>query len=331
MLSLFIFLLISICCSAFFSGSETTLFSLSKVDIHRFSESKYRSARKIIYYLRRPRDTLVTILLGNEFFNVCISILGVSILNQMNSTLTVEMKTALSVLCITPFLMLFGEILPKNISILYATQLAQIIIWPLILFNKITYPLQRVLTWVADKIIHAISNTSEPHIQPVMEDEYRKLVDLGGKAGVIEEEERELIHNVFEFSEKRVSDIMTDISHVFMLSVDVEYDQFLGELKSTQYSRVPCYEGDSNNIIGIFLVKNLFALYRKKSQGNQFNLKNHIHPVINAVPQMPVEKLLREFQRLHMHMAIVKDHDNTLLGLITMDDILEELFGELER
>lgn len=322
-------IIVLLLCSGFFSGSETALFSLSRVQIHSLKNSSGKSASRLFLALRRPRETLITILLGNEFINISISVVSASLIAKALHV-NVETETLISVLSITPLVLVFGEIIPKNIALRHAAQFSQFVIWPLGVFYKLVSPLRVVLTWFTDRVVKLFGGSSYSGDHMVMEDEYRRLVDLGEKEGVIDEEEKEVIHNIFEFTDKVVSDIMTHVDSIFMLSLDMPYERTIEEIKCTQYSRVPFYDDDRSNVSGILHVRDLIKHHRKKKAGEACELSDVMRPPIFVHPKTPLEKLLKEFQKTHMHMAIVRDGD-AVLGLVTMDDVLEELFGEIEE
>lgn len=329
MFSLFLLFLILLCLSAFFSGSETALFSLSGVQLHKYRSSRAGSAAKLLENLRQPRKMLVTILLGNELVNVSISIVGAAIISQILPT-GVKGQTIAAVAILTPILLVFGEIIPKNVAIRYAPQIAPVVIWPLHLFHKLVQPLRKVLTWIADLVVKLLGGRPEQIEPMIMEQEFRRLVDLGRKEGVIVEEEREIIHNVFEFSDKVVAEIMTPAEDVFALAVDLPFEQALEEIRSVQYSRVPFYEGRRDNVVGVLHVRDLFAFSRRRMAERGASLREILNPPLFIDSTTPLEKLLKEFQRTQQHMAIVRGSEGALRGVVTMDDVLEELFGEIE-
>ena len=329
MFSLILLMLILLLCSAFFSGSETALFSLSGVQLHRYRSSRAGSAAKLVETLRQPRKMLVTILLGNELVNVSISIVGAALISRMLPG-DIRGQTIAAVAVLTPIILVCGEIVPKNIAIRYAPQLAPIVIWPLHLFHKFVRPLREVLTWIADRVVKLFGGQPDKAEPMIMEQEFRRLVDLGRKEGVIDEEEREIIHNVFEFSDKVVAEIMTPAEELFALSVDLPFERALEEIRSVQYSRVPFYDGRRDRVIGILHVRDLFSLSRRRQAGAGMEVREILNPPLFIDPATPLEQLLREFQRTQQHMAIVRRPDGELRGVVTMDDVLEELFGEIE-
>ncbi len=164
-----------------------------------------------------------------------------------------------------------------------------------------------------------------------MEQEYRRLVDMGEKEGAIEEEEREIIHKVFEFTDKRAGHIMTSVEQLFALPIGLQYETLMEEIKSTQYSRVPFYEGERSNVIGILHVRDLFSLNMRRSEGEEVDIRSLLLRPLCVKQNSPLEDVLKEFQKGRTHMALVMDDEGKFMGVVTMDDVLEELFGEIEE
>ena len=156
-------------------------------------------------------------------------------------------------------------------------------------------------------------------------------MDLGRKEGAIEEEEREIIHKVFEFTDKRIGDIMTPVERIFMLPVDLPYDRLMEEIRCTQFSRVPFYDGDRANVIGVLHVRDLFSFDMKRGVDGGGDIRTLMRPMVVVDTNAPLENLLKEFQKGRAHMAIAIDEGGYIKGLVTMDDVLEEMFGEIEE
>lgn len=304
------------------------MFSLSPIQLHQLRESKRTAAQALVTALKKPRDVLITILLGNELVNVSISIVSAALIARVFRQGPIA-ETAISVALVTPLVLVLGEIVPKNLALRFATYYSQIAILPLRVFSVVTYPVRVVLTKVADFFIRLFGGTGGE--QPlVMEQEYRQLVDLGRREGVIIEEERELIHNIFEFSDKVVSSIMTPVDKVFSLPVDLPYEEILERIKNNLYSRIPFYQDTPDNIIGILHVMDLFAFDRKRRAGGEQEIKSLLLTPLSVTRDHRLEDLLREFQKSRMHFAIVQNPAGPVEGIVTMDDVLENLFGEME-
>lgn len=330
MLSLVIIFIVLMCFSAFFSSSETALFSLSRVQVHRFKEEGGRASEKLISLLRTPRHTLVTILFGNELANACISIVGAAMISRLLD-LGPMIEEVVAVAAITPIIMVFCEIVPKNIALHFADSLAPFMVVPISFFYALIAPLRRALTWFAKQLIRLFGGDLESSEPLFMENEFRRMVDIGHREGAIEEEERDIIHNVFEFTDKRVGDIMTPIERVLMLPVDMPYERLMDEIRCTQFSRVPIYEGDRINIIGVLHVRDLFSFDMKRKQGVKDDIRSILRPPVFVDVKAPLEDVLREFKLGKAHLTIVFESKRRVRGIVTMGDVLEELFGEMEE
>lgn len=330
MIALVAIFILLIVCSAFFSGSETALFSLTEVKLRSDARLHVRTRDRLLGFLQAPREMLVTILTGNLFVNIGISIVGAAILNRV-IPLGVKMETLLSVVIITPILLVFGEVVPKNLSLRFARQLAAAVIGPLRLFAKLIHPFVVIFTWIADRIVVLFGGSPQESLPMMREDDFRRLVDLGRKEGVIVEEERELIHNVFDFSDKTISHIMTPAERIFALSTEQSDEEVMLAIKGKQFSRIPFYAADPAKIVGILHVRDLFSFDRRRQQGEEVSLESLLRPPLFVEPETPLEELLREFQRRRAHMALVRDGRGSLVGVVTMHDVLEELFGEIEQ
>lgn len=314
--------------SAFFSASETALFSLSPVQLHNLKERRHKRAQQLTAALKLPRTILITILLGNELVNVTISVAGAALIAQAFAASALT-ETLISICCITPLVLIFGEILPKNLALRYATHYAQFAIVPLRLFSTVVKPIRIVLTWFANSLVRLLGGeVSERPL--IMEREYRRLVDIGRREGVLIEEERELIHNIFEFSEKVVASIMTPAEKILSLPTTMPYEEMLDKLKHRPFSRIPFYQDNRDNIVGILHVRDLFAFDHARRGGGEQNLTSVLLEPLFVMSDMKLEDLLKQFQQRRIHLAVVKDDDGPVLGIVTMDDVLEDLFGEIE-
>ncbi|MBI4211729.1 MAG: HlyC/CorC family transporter [Deltaproteobacteria bacterium] len=330
MIPLVFLFFIFLCFSAFFSSSETALFSLSKVHIHKFKHSKGFAARKVVECLCNPRHILVTILLGNEFVNIAMSIIGASIVSQLFPH-GAYAETLLAVVIVTPVILIFGEIVPKNIALRFSRELAPVIVVPLRVFHVAITPLRIVLASIADGVIRIFGGSPENSSPMMMEQEFRQLIDLGKKEGVIIAEEHELIHNVFEFAGKVVCDIMTPKLALMTVSVDIPFTELLACMKKENFSRVPVYECQPENIIGILHVRDLFTFDRKRRTGSKDDIRELLHKPIFVGGNESIEVLLRKIQSSRMHMALVQDEQGSLIGVATLHDVLTELFGEMRE
>ena len=322
-ITFFILLLIS----AFFSSSETTLFSLSRVQLLRLKKHKSSYSRKVAQFLRRPHSILISILLGNEFANIAISIVGAAMISRTMKS-SVEFESLIAVMVITPIVLVFGEIIPKTIALRFAWQTAPKIIRPLSIFHKYTSPIRKALLWFSNAIIKAAGGKPKISHPIIMEEEYRRLVDQSQQHGILIEEERELIHNVFDFSNKIVKDIMIKREHIFALSINMKSNEFISRIGANNFSRVPIFRNSLDKMIGILHRRDLLAYHRAVQERKDKVIEDYLREPLYISENECLDDLLHEFQAHRIHMALVKKR-NKIIGLVTLDDVLEELFGDV--
>ena len=329
MISPFLLILILLAISAFFSASETVIFSISRTQVRRYQESKIWIVQLVGKWLENPRQYLSSILLGNEFSNFALSMTTVLMISSMLK-LTPDEEFFASVAIITPLILLGAEMLPKNVAILVAPHIAPLIVPILHIFHLIITPLRIVLNYFSDAIVRLFGVSPDQNQPMVLEQEFRQLVDLGTSHGVVGEEEREIIHNVFEFTNKTAQDIMTPRDRLFLLPLDMPYKRMLEEIKATEYRRIPFYEHDHNKVVGVLHVQSLFSLRQLEQEVIPENIRELLHEPLFVLPNEPLELLLRKIQQMHIHMALVRDQAGKVLGVVTLHDVLEALFGEIE-
>lgn len=313
--------------SAFFSCSETAIFSLTRAEIKFFKESSKKYARVVIGLLQRPRDTLITILFGNELVNVAIAVVVASVVYDFKGPVGWKVSTLISICIATPLILVFGEIVPKNIAIRYSKVLTPALVLPLNLFYRLTLPVRFVLTKFSERIVLFFGGDPDQVRSMIMEEEFRQLVELGYKEGILEEGELKLIHRIFEFGDKTASEIMTPVGRIFRISIDSPLEKVVQEVRATQFSRIPVYHKRQGDIAGILHSRDLFRLYRNAQRGHAQDIGEIVRPAHFAAENMSIETLLGDFQKLKVHIAMVVDRKNRVTGLVTMDDIIRLLFA----
>lgn len=317
--------------SAFFAGAETVFFSLNRSQLAQFKKSKNPLAKQLLHFLSKPRDILVTILFGNELTNIAISILVASIFYQLLPSLEIEQLTLLSVAVGTFLILVIGEIIPKNIGILYAPSLAPLTAFLLKPLYTLLKPIRIVLVKLANWFIQISGGAAAKPTPLILEEEFRYLLDLSAKSGEVDPEEKVLIDKALDFKNKVVSQIMTPAPKVFRLSIDTPYPELLAQIKATQFSRIPIYEKDPNQMIGLLYVKDLFRFDRRWRQNNDLNLREILRPLLFVAKHERLENLLQKIRETRMHLAVVIDKNQKPAGIVTLHDVLEELFGEVEE
>lgn len=330
---LFYFFLLAalILLGAFYSGAETALFSLSRSQLERFKKSKQPMEKLLIQFLSSPRDTLVTILFGNEITNIAFSVILASFVLNLLGPDRMEAATAVSITVGTLVILIFSEIIPKNIAILYASSLAPFVALLLKPLHIALRPVRFLLVHFTDWFIAKLGGEPRKESPLIVEEEFRYLLELGATTGQVAQEEKEMIHKALEFGEKVVAQIMTPKSLVFALPVDLAYEELLQQIKATQFSRIPVYEENPDNIVGLLYVKDLFTFNQKHQKDPSRAIREILRPPLFVSHQKKLEEVLQQFRETRIHMAVAVDEKNRPTGIVTMHDVLEELFGEMEE
>jgi len=297
---------------------------LNQAQLAALKETRGRGGQLINSLLEKPRELLITIYIGNELVNIAISALATTIALRLFG----DTGLAIAIGVGTFLILLFGEIIPKSLSLNFAEKFALFAARPLNLFYKLVLPIQKVFTRLAEifmKWIGVLPRNSKPIIS---DEEFTSMLRLGKDEGVIDAEESELIHNVMEFGEKTVADVMTPEIDMFTLKSGDTLEEILPKILENFYSRVPVYDENEETIIGILLTKELNR--HRRLSPEQFNLKNILHPSISVPESRKIKDMLQDFKKMKRHIAIVLDEFGSVTGLVTLEDILEELVGEID-
>jgi CBS domain containing-hemolysin-like protein len=261
--------------------------------------------------------------------------MGAEISNVTLTTLSASLVLALApkwpwlnIVIIAPMLIFFGDLLPKTLGFRYARGSVRWVVKPLNFWNELVSPLRWLLSGVADGVLKVFGIHPAPESEQVKEEQIRVLIDQGRETGVIQQVEQEIIHRVFDFGDLPVSRLMTPRPDMFSLPIVVPWQELWDTLRSNGYSRIPFYQGSPDNIVGVLHVKDLLKL-RGQPPPNPRQLQKMLHPVMLVPPSKRAQDLLREFRNRNQHMAIVIDEHGTVMGLVTLDDLLSELVGEL--
>lgn len=323
-----IVLVLLIGASAFFSGTEVALFSLRRVDRQQMADSDNKADRLVTKLVARPRRAIAVLLIGNETVNVSVS----AVIASMAPTLfpnygEVTLALAATLLAL-PLLLFFGEITPKTIAMKTAVGWSRAAARPLWLFGILVTPLRIVVSAVAGLLARPFGGGGPSATKrDLSEAEFKALVDAGSAEGEVDARERRLIHRVFEFGDKTVEQVMLERRSIYALSYDLPMPRLIREVAAGGYSRVPIYERSRDRIRGILYAKDL-VVEGTRSAGPR-RLTELLHEPLFVPRNIPLERLFRIFKQRKTHMALVVNEYGKLIGLVTMEDLLEELFGEI--
>ncbi len=326
-LSIAVFMLLLIA-SAFFSGSETALFSLKPVDRRKLKEKSRTQirAKRVLQLLKEPRRLLVSILIGNTVVNVAAATLAALITHTtLKNTRFTEWAFFIDVIAVTAVILLFSEIIPKIVAVKNAISFACITALPLQVFVVIFRP----VSFLFEKLTRGLSAITGIHkeVPFVNEDELKTLIQVGEDKGTLDKSEREMIHSIFEFRETMSKEVMIPRMDMIAVDRDTPMEEVLALVESQGHSRIPVYKETIDNIIGILYVKDLLAFSQSEDQVK--SLTNLLRKPYFVPESKLIDELLREFQKERIHMAIVVDEYGGTAGLVTLEDVIEEIVGEI--
>jgi len=301
--------------SGFFSSAETALFSISKAKaVHLAKERGLRNS--LIKRMKDdPHRLLSTILIGNNIVNVGASALATAITLNLVANNAVGIATGI----MTFLILIFGEIFPKSFATRNNVLVARLVIIPLYWISVIFTPIIMLLNFIP-KLTGKMQK--KPH---VTEEELMTFVEVVEEEGGIEEEEKELIENIFEFDDTSASEIMTPRADMFVINVDEAIN--LEEIIHSGYTRIPVIEGDIDHVIGILNIKDLFMHHIASSES--IDVRKIMSEPYFVPENKKLDNLLQQFKKRKQHMAIIVDEHGGVSGLITLEDALEEIVGEI--
>jgi len=316
-----IILLIFLFLSAFFSSVETAFISLSDIRIQHLIEQKRRGIRRVKKLKDNNQRLLITILIGNNVVNIAASSIATAIAIQ-----TLESHAiGIAVFVMTLLILIFGEIIPKNIAMVKNEAIAIVAAPILLTLQYIFFPIIKVLELFTVMVSKPFEREQAEPI--ITEEEIKSVVSLGEEVGEVEEDERIMIHNIFRFSDLRADEIMIDRTHAFSIDSETEVGQAAAEIVSKGYSRIPVYEEKPDNIVGILYARDILQAILG-GQNNKI-VKEFLRPAMFIPESMLLDDLLTEFQKEKVHIALVTDEHGGISGLVTIEDLLEEIVGEI--
>ena len=314
--------------SAFFSGSEMAFFSLSKATLRRMREEEAKGAELITSLLSRPKRLLVTILVGNTLVNVVAASLAAFITLDLSRKYHWNEVIALfiEVVGVTALILIFGEVTPKVYAVRHSEQFCQSVARPLRVISVILYPITSVLASMTRRVTELTGKRFSSF--SVTEEELKTMVEVGGEEGTLDKEEQEMIHSIFEFGETAVREVMVPRIDMICVEIGTGRDELLRLISTAGHTRIPLYEENVDTIQGIIHAKDLLKSMSLSS--DRIDLLSIARKPYFIPETKKIDDLLREFQKEKIHMAIVVDEYGGTSGLVTLEDLLEEIVGEIQ-
>jgi CBS domain containing-hemolysin-like protein len=301
--------------SGFFSSAETALFSISKVKARHLAKAKGKTNKLIKKMKEDPHKLLSTILIGNNLVNVAASALATAIAIDIVSSHAVGIAVGV----MTFIILIFGEIFPKSVATRNNILIARLVIIPLYWLSILFSPIILFLNFIP-RLTGKIKKKPK-----VTEEELMTFVEVVEEEGEIKEQEKELIHNIFEFDDTNASEIMTPRADMFVIDAEEKLD--LEAIIKSGFTRIPVIEGDIDHVIGILNIKDFFM--QQITSNQNIDIHKIIHKPYFVPEYKKLDSLLQQFKRIKQHLAIVVDEHGGVSGLITLEDALEEIVGEI--
>jgi CBS domain containing-hemolysin-like protein len=311
--------------SAFFSSSEIAMFSLAKHRIDSMIEEGMPGAKAVQELKEDPHRLLVTILVGNNIVNIAMSSIATGVLAVLD--VGPGQSVLIATFGITTLVLLFGESAPKSYAVENTESWATTIARPLKFSEKVLFPLIVVFDYLTRVINRVTGGRSAIETSYVTRDEIQTMIQTGEREGVIEEEEREMLQRIFRFNSTIAKEVMTPRLDVTAVPKDATIDEAIETCVQSDHERVPVYDGNLDNIIGIV---NIRDMVRAKYYGEgSADLTDLVQPTLHVPESKNVDELLAEIQDNRMQMVVVIDEFGTTEGLITMEDMVEEIVGDI--
>jgi putative hemolysin len=314
-------LLVLLGCSGFFSGSETALLSLDKIRVRFLQQSKRPQADKLAALLAQPDRLLSGILVGNNLVNIAASVIATGLFVHLFGA----DGEWLTVVILTPLLLIFSEVCPKTYAAQYPEKASFIVLAPIGLILWVLTPVVFVVSSFS-RLLTSFLRKDDAKPFSVSEDEIKAMIEVGEESGVVAAEQRRMLHGIFELSENRVRDVMIPRTEVNGFEVTASFAEVVAVIGGTRHSRFPVYKGSLDQIIGVVYSKDVLDFF---AQPDDFSLEQLCRPPFFVPEAKRIAVLLQSFRKKREHMAIVVDEYGGIEGIVTLEDVVEEIVGDI--
>jgi CBS domain containing-hemolysin-like protein len=308
--------------SGFFSGSETAIISLSNARVRTLVTEKRKNSRILDLLKRDPHKLLITILIGNNLVNIGASVLATVVFTDLFGSTGLGIATGV----MTFLVLVFGEITPKSFATKYAVGMSLFVAKPLYIMQIIFSP----VIWILNKLVRLLMNImgSEYIDEEVSEEEIKALIELGAEKGSIEKREKELLKNILQFNDITVEEVMTPRVSIDALPEESSLQEAIDFVIKKSHSRIPIYKDTIDNIVGIVTIKDILMLSEEYNDNKKLENCDLKKPLFVPVSKK-IDILFKEFQKARTHIAIVIDEYGGTAGIVSLEDLLEEIVGEI--
>lgn len=311
-----IFLIILLILSGIFSGTEIALVSIGKIKARTLLKQKRRGARSLNKLKKNPERMIITILIGNNVVNVAAAAIATVVATDYFGSAGLGIATGV----MTFLILVFGEIGPKTLAAGHAERIALLTAKPILYLSYILYPVIIVFEWASKAVIRLTKAKGSA----MTEEELKTMIEVSAEKNIIDTTEKELLEGVLEFNDIRASEVMTPEHKIVCLNENMPVKRALNYIGKTQYSRIPVYYGDDSNITGVVHIRDIFTNITDKKK-----LKDIASDPLFISDKLTLDSIFKIFQLNQAHMAMVVDKKKHVIGILTLEDLMEEIVGEI--
>ena len=317
----FIILVILLILSAFFSSAETALMTVNKIRLRSLAENGNKAANRVLTITEDSGKLLSAILIGNNIVNLSASSLATTLAIKHLGSAGAGVATGI----LTFLILIFGEISPKTLATIHAEKLSMIVSAPIGFLMKFLTPVIFIINKLAMGFLFLLGVKADDADTQITEEELLTIIDVSKEEGVIEDEEHEMINNLFDFGDAQAKEVMVPRIDMVFADVNSSYDELIRIFKDNMFTRLPVYEENTDNIIGILNMKDLLLCFDHEN----FDIRNVIRDPYFTYEHKNTAELFIEMRKSSISLAIVLDEYGATAGLITLEDLLEEIVGEI--
>jgi putative hemolysin len=311
--------------SFFLSLSETALVALSKIRLRHLVDKGVKNA-KVVHKIVAHLDRLITtILVGNNIVNIGISAIGTVIFIYFFGR---KWGVIISTLVISFFILVFAEIVPKLFAARYPEAVSLVVARPISFLVTLLRPIANVFMWLGMALIKIFGGKIKARAPLVTEEEIRLMIEVGKEEGAVSDEERKMLHRIFEFGDTAVGEVMAPKEKMAAIKIDATPEELLDILVEGGHSRIPVYRDSVDEIVGIIYARDILHIWHNKGL---VIIPDIVQPAYFIPKNRKVSEVLKDFQRMRIQIAIVVDDNKKILGLVTLEDLIEEIVGEIEE
>ncbi|WP_196001846.1 hemolysin family protein [Clostridium sp. 1001271B_151109_B4] len=318
-----IILIILLVLSGFFSMSETALMALSKIRIRHMVEEGVKGAKLVEKLIEDPNKLLGAILIGNNIVNILASSLATTLFVDMVGASGVGIATAV----MTVLVLIFGEITPKSIAKQKSEEVSLKVSKPINIIVKILKPFIGIFSFISSLFIRLLGGDPKATEPFITEEELRTMVGVSEEEGVLEDVEKEMIFNVFDFADSQAKDVMVQRVDIVAVDTEATYEEVLEVIKTEQFSRIPVYNQTIDDIVGVLYVKDLIIAGQNKEG---FKVSDYMREPYYTFEFKKIKELFNEMKKSRNHLSVVLDEYGGTVGIVTIEDLIEEVFGDIE-